>query len=179
MSRSLNSPLFDDADFENAEQGVREALAMKARTSSVDMQSQRYKHINENLPDVDLESKVMLVDDNIMDVKGIIGQLLNDSSQKVEPVRIPSEVNSSKTFTSDAFPEIPEFLKRDTTHKSTVSDTNHAYISRYKISWKVPYVFAGVILTLYSQVTGMGYSTLFTFITMLPLVDIQFYKSMR
>jgi hypothetical protein len=179
MSRSLNSPLFDDEDFEIAEQGVREALEMKAQSTSIDSLSLPTRTINQKPNTIHRESETSLVDENMMDVKGLLDQLLNDTAiNSKAAINTPIEVTHS-VAQNEVVQEIPEFLKRDYTSTSDLNETDHSNNPKFNISWKFPYVIIGGIITIWTSITGIGYSALFTFLTMLPMMDIEFYKRRR
>lgn len=176
MSRSLNSPLFDDEEFEIAEQGVREALEMKAQSTSIDHPSLPTRTINQKANTIHRESETKLIDENTMDVKGILDQLLNDYTTSSKTSNTPPIEHNHNLDQNEFIQEIPEFLKRDCVNTSELNNTDYSNKSKYNISWKVPYVIIGAIVTMWTSITGIGYSALFTLITMLPMMDTKFYK---
>lgn len=196
MARSLTSPLFSDEDFDQIEQEVREAKALKARNTSVTL--------NTALPVTELKvektvtpsSKVDLnsvsIGDTMIEVEGMITKLLNEEGKLEEIPNHPAVKDEivevvapkSQNFTEAPIAMIPEFLKRD---RNAISDEGRAQLMdhiarqpRFETpSWKLPYAIIGAAATSFSIYKGTDYSAIIAVLTMLPLIDKNFYKRSR
>jgi len=189
MTRSLNSPLFSEEDFAMAEQDVREAMAMKARNTSVTIPvakpaaTAELKTANAIVPLPPHETKSASPVDDMMDMKGILTKLLNEETLDVKNAAegATSALPSKPTLEPSAVHKIPEFLKREKAEDHLDMNEGFRIVQRSQteksgISWKLPYAVIGSIITAASMISGIGFPTLFAVITMAPLIDAEFYK---
>lgn len=184
MTRSLNSPLFSEEDFAMVEQDVREAMAMKARNTSVTIPvASPAAEPKAIVPLPAHETKTASYVDNMMDMKGILTKLLNEETldvkneDEVAPLVLPTKATSEPA----AVHKIPEFLKREKAEEGLEMSEDFLIAQRSRkqgsgISWKLPYAIIGSIITASSMISGIGYPTLLAVITMAPLIDPKFYQ---
>jgi len=195
--RSLNVPLFSDEDFSKVEQDVREAMALKARDTSLAITSTapakptiaKSATAEVKTPAARYEMTSPISDEPAIDVEGILKKLLDEKSgpkktitisEPDEPaIEIPAPTLEPVAASSATLDAIPDLLRRS--HAAPVleptrSEERVLERRRAGISWRLSYAIVGGLLTVASIVSGIGYTALLVAVTMAPLIDPTFYK---